>query len=494
MKVGTSLQIKNQPGTPTDLLYLYLLASLGFGCLIGWDLIGIFSPALSLLAYCDTTDAIILRLISLASLILTLAACGLKADWLFEHRTKASVVTTALSFGVILVAFCGQFFSIPFFFSVITWVFFGAGSAVLGVIWCAYFSLIPTRRTAVTIAGGSCLGTVLFVVAAATSPVGISLLVMALAPLTSLGLLLFLFRGIPEDHILPIQEYHRTPALSLSASFSVGAHGIVYGFISLLMCLISTQAAIIVGASGIAASLFAIVFSYREPKIDVDNSFIQRVSLPIVVVGLLLIPFFDSTGKIVCGCIVNNALAYSAIMTKSNISVENAEFQLHPIDRYAFRQIPNWIGFFIGSGVAFLIDFVWLASNTTLSFVVVVIAGIVVLTFSIYGADDSDLKQHLDSLLTEQDQKGIEETDAAEVPQYFHQRCQRVITQYELSPREAEIFFLLAKGRNAKYIQEKLCISSSTVKTHIYRIYRKMNINSQQVLIDAVDNERVIAQ
>ena len=63
-----------------------------------------------------------------------------------------------------------------------------------------------------------------------------------------------------------------------------------------------------------------------------------------------------------------------------------------------------------------------------------------------------------------------------------------MIAAFDLSPREGEIFYLLAKGRNAKHIQEKLCISSSTVKTHIYRIYQKMGINSQQLLIDAVDN------
>ncbi|MEG1560954.1 MAG: helix-turn-helix transcriptional regulator [Raoultibacter sp.] len=490
MKVSTSSQATSQSRTPTDLLYLYLLASLGFGCLIGWDLVGIFSPALSLLAYCTTTNAIILRLVSLAALTLTLVFCGLKADWLFERRIKMSLVATILSLGAILVAFCGQYFSMPFPLSVLAWICLGAGSAVLGVIWCAYFSLIPTRRTAVTIAGGSCIGTVFFVIAAATTPVNISLFVMALAPVASAGLLVFLFRGIPESSILPVKEYHRTPTLSLSASFSVGAHGIVYGFISLLMCLINPQAAIIVGASGILASVFAILFSYREPKINIDNSFIQRVSLPIVVIGLLLIPFCDETGKIVCGCIVNNALAYSATMTKSNMSVENAEFQLHPIDRYAFRQIPNWIGFFIGSIVAFLVAFVWPASEITIPLTVVVIVGIVVTTFSIYGADDSSLQQHLDALLTEQNPLP-DKTAAAEVPQYFHQRCERVIQQYELSRREAEIFFLLAKGRNAKYIQEKLCISSSTVKTHIYRIYRKMSINSQQVLIDAVDNEKI---
>ena len=77
------------------------------------------------------------------------------------------------------------------------------------------------------------------------------------------------------------------------------------------------------------------------------------------------------------------------------------------------------------------------------------------------------------------------------VAAHFRVRCERVCGRYDLSPREAEIFTLLAKGRNAKFIQEELCISSSTVKTHIYRIYRKMGINSQQLLIDTVDDEAI---
>ena len=36
--------------TSHDLLNTYLIASLGFGCFIGWDLIGAFSPATVLLS------------------------------------------------------------------------------------------------------------------------------------------------------------------------------------------------------------------------------------------------------------------------------------------------------------------------------------------------------------------------------------------------------------------------------------------------------------
>ena len=57
----------------------------------------------------------------------------------------------------------------------------------------------------------------------------------------------------------------------------------------------------------------------------------------------------------------------------------------------------------------------------------------------------------------------------------------------KLTPREAEVFPLLAKGRNAAYIAENLGVSPATVKSHIYHIYQKLGVNSQQNLIDIVD-------
>ena len=50
--------------------------------------------------------------------------------------------------------------------------------------------------------------------------------------------------------------------------------------------------------------------------------------------------------------------------------------------------------------------------------------------------------------------------------------------------------FLLAKGHNAAFIQEKLCISKSTAKTHISHIYRKLDIHNQQELLAMVDAAR----
>lgn len=72
-------------------------------------------------------------------------------------------------------------------------------------------------------------------------------------------------------------------------------------------------------------------------------------------------------------------------------------------------------------------------------------------------------------------------------PGYFKSRCDHVSTQYSLSNRESEILLYLAKGRNASFIQEKLVISEGTAKTHIWRIYRKLDVHTQQELINLVE-------
>lgn len=56
-----------------------------------------------------------------------------------------------------------------------------------------------------------------------------------------------------------------------------------------------------------------------------------------------------------------------------------------------------------------------------------------------------------------------------------------------LTQRETEVFSLLAKGHGIKFISDSLCISASTSKTHVYNIYRKLNIHTREELIDLVE-------
>ena len=71
----------------------------------------------------------------------------------------------------------------------------------------------------------------------------------------------------------------------------------------------------------------------------------------------------------------------------------------------------------------------------------------------------------------------------------LEQRAEGLAAKRGLTPRETEILALLAHGRNAAFLQEKLVLSRNTVKTHVANIYAKLGVHSQQELIDLVEAE-----
>ncbi len=71
----------------------------------------------------------------------------------------------------------------------------------------------------------------------------------------------------------------------------------------------------------------------------------------------------------------------------------------------------------------------------------------------------------------------------------LEQRCKSIAEQYDLSPRELEVFEMLAEGRDRAYIEEKLVISRNTVKAHVKHIYAKLDIHSHQDLIALVHED-----
>lgn len=74
---------------------------------------------------------------------------------------------------------------------------------------------------------------------------------------------------------------------------------------------------------------------------------------------------------------------------------------------------------------------------------------------------------------------------------HWHEKVDYIGSQYDLSPRQMEILELLAKGRDVAYIVEKFHISRSTAKTHVYNIYRRLNVHSRQDLIDMIEAVRL---
>ena len=65
-----------------------------------------------------------------------------------------------------------------------------------------------------------------------------------------------------------------------------------------------------------------------------------------------------------------------------------------------------------------------------------------------------------------------------------------IADRFGLSPREREVFMMLAQGRSRSYISEELVVSEGTVKTHISHIYTKLGITNRQEMFDMLLDEK----
>lgn len=69
-------------------------------------------------------------------------------------------------------------------------------------------------------------------------------------------------------------------------------------------------------------------------------------------------------------------------------------------------------------------------------------------------------------------------------------RIDRLAHAYLLSERETDVFRLWATGHSLKYVQDKLGLSLSTVKTHVSHIYAKTGKHSRAEIVALLDEER----
>lgn len=78
-----------------------------------------------------------------------------------------------------------------------------------------------------------------------------------------------------------------------------------------------------------------------------------------------------------------------------------------------------------------------------------------------------------------------------DVESYERMLCESAAMGKGLTPRESEVLLYLHRGFSVKKMAELMCVSTSTVQTHIASLYRKLDVHSKQELIDLV-NETIV--
>lgn len=438
-----------------------------------------------------------LRIVFLAGSTILCIVIARKADWFsseFGRRVQKSgvvlfcIVAASSSFTAYKVASV-----LPLAFDLIAWSLAGIGLSFLLMIWVETLSSFTPKELIPTLIGSMALGAVIYLVMnVLTFPFNISLL--CLLPLGSMGVssLIENDTDIKTAGFVPLAESRRRARLS---SFFKGIsilYGVVFGLGIGSTTQIDGNDFLYTGIALILALGAACAFLTLRSCVDyIQRRNSMRLLFPVLIVALIPMSFFQGTISVICNLILLGCFVFFEA-----ISIDLALFlaqykkasQVHLVGS---SQACLYAGLALGHTTGLIATYSGVMDYSMLS--MVTLGLVVVLAIVITFAPLSPLTEtpSKDSFFADD---GSEDPaanplsgDGSSGEGRWRTRCKEVALNAGLSARETEVFMLLAKGRGIEHIQNKLCISGHTVKTHVYNIYKKMGINSREELLDSIE-------
>jgi DNA-binding CsgD family transcriptional regulator len=353
----------------------------------------------------------------------------------------------------------------------------GVGSAMVVVLWGEQFTIIGSSQTVSRAVPAQLLGSAAYFLIT-TLPSNFAQLITALLPVASI-VFLHLFKRRRQTLSVRSSKFSlnkqipwRLIGISLffGASFGImkGLFAINEGGVIALRDLLNIVA--------IAAGSLAIYATVKILRMDFDHLTYQ-IALPLMALGFIFLPLHDPFNII--GTAAHQfgyQYFYIVLWAIWPVLARRSDVQEGWIVSWGMLSIQS--GQFVGSIVTARLR---IMIDTDFEMAMVSCVAVwVILLIALFALGTSSAKTGWGFL------KPIEDETYST---RFQQTCHQLAWAYHLSPRETEVFILLAKGRNRPYISKTLVVSDETVKTHAKSIYRKLSVHSQQEIIDFIEAE-----
>ena len=327
------------------------------------------------------------------------------------------------------------------------------------------------------------------VIVLATLMVGVYYFLLSIAHVTQLALALPIMLMLSLCLMLPIfpttfatREHMTNDQESATTSnFTLGQK--LYG--TFLRAISGIALGVLLYRLSFASSLFAIglvwvcaglscLFMQRSKRIS--KTMLRGISSFGIVASLMLLPAIPvSAGTSIASLLLFfsiTPLILTAVKNASNPEASDAsEFRL-----FFFRHCTGMIGIAVG----------YVAGYTAFSIATPPAAGSMVF-FAICAC----ITIAVFFLMTGVFDEKRETPKMVTVTDVWHEKVQKVAKEAGLTPRQTEVFDCLSRGRNSKYIQQRLYLSEGAVKKYMYQIYKALGVHKQQDLITLVMNVKI---
>ena len=231
-------------------------------------------------------------------------------------------------------------------------------------------------------------------------------------------------------------------------------------------------------------------FSATGPR-RISIAFLYRWMCPLLVVGYgSLIVFGLPLGGYIAYLVAIAGRFAFCLITQMYFARFAASGRITAVQSYGLGWIFVHLGDFLGVLLFILVDSEALTGETSLNRLVIISIVILVIATMFVLNDEGSFSSEVEATAkgalasAKSDSSVKQQFSEAEV---FERKIASLAERYELTPREVEVFNLLAKGRSIPFIRDALIISKETAATHAKHVYAKLDVHSRQELIDLID-------
>jgi len=491
--MAESITSRRQSGD--DYEFSSTLTVVGFACFWAWNMIVAVSGAFSPMGDVGLAAVLLPRLVAAGAFTATLYVTY---KWIVGRLTSASasrwlpLAILLLAIPVVVTSAMPELHEAATLAATIpAWFCAGVSSALLVLLWGNVWSTLDSdradNRTSALVLALSIFGAAVFCLFTIFAPRGVATGAAYVLYVFSVTLYTVCSRRLPlptqidpETSVRRLKLYSRSRFTPITVGIALGlvlGHSVaIFGFTS---AFVLTVAAVAVGGAAAGAAIAAFK---RVPRI----SSVERILFPVLGAAILLLPFVTGRAQWAASLVAVSTLVTFLVFHWNVLVALSYRYHVLPIFHYAQGAVTPVGGFTIGLGVQILLNALGVPLSSSLLVTCLLFAFVLI-------AEPAFVPYMSDKVveITDRSDRTKRALLADESGGYWKKRCIKVAEDHQLTPREREVFMMLARGRNTEIIHQELVISTHTVKTHTYRIYRKLNISSQQELIDLVERAEV---
>ncbi len=149
--------------------------------------------------------------------------------------------------------------------------------------------------------------------------------------------------------------------------------------------------------------------------------------------------------------------------------------------------VASSVGTFVGADLGHLCNAL-LAARPDVALLVTGAAVLTLFAYVLVGLRGFSFQQTIGGIVPAEPLPTPAAQPAPSRDEMLERACDALASERGLTEREREVLGMLARGHNGYHIRDELTLSYNTVKTHVKRIYRKLDVHSQQELIDLAES------